>query len=562
MLRSLSIRHFAIIDRVELSMEAGFGVITGETGAGKSILIDALGLIIGGRADASMVSKGSEQADLSALFEVIPDGEAHQWLVQQSMDESDGSLIIRRTIQSSGGSRAWINGHPASASQLKALGALLVEIHGQHAHQQLSNSDHQRALLDACCPRESCIAVAESFQHWRQSTKALSDFETDVGDAAQRELLAFQTQELKELALQPGEFQALEFEQEKRQRHQEIQQALSLACQLLSYDEEANVQALLQRASTSLEPISALDPSLSNALSLLQEASINITEAVGDLEGLADSEDEDPEALRHIDQRLETALKLARKHRVAPDELPALTERLVARLDNLDHQDQQREQLTKAKQAAEDRWRKAALTLSEQRHAVAKQLSQSVTNSLGLLGMTHATLAIEVHPQSDKKPSLHGLDELEILFTANPGHPPRPLAKVASGGELSRVALALMLAIGDKDTAMTRVFDEVDAGIGGETAHCVGDFLAQLGRKHQDNGQALCVTHLPQVAARADHHFQVIKDQKQQTSIRIRPLDHQQRVTEIARMLGDAASKTSLAHAEELINAHRSTHQS
>ena len=554
MLRSLAIRQFAIIDRVEVSLDSGFGVITGETGAGKSILVDALGLLVGARADATMVAKGAKHADLTALFELQPQSPGHEWLVDHAMEEPDNTLIIRRTIQSSGGSRAWINGHPVNASQLKELGGLLVEIHGQHAHQNLSSADHQRALVDTACPRDSRVAVTESFGQWKAAMQALEAFEADIGDQAQRELLAFQAEELLELGLQPGEFERLEAEQEKHQRFREIQEALSLACHLLSNDEQNNAHALLLRAMQRLEPISHLDSQLKNAVSLLQEASININEAVADLEAMVSDSEDDPALINTIDQRLESALKLARKHRVSPDELPALADTLSKRLEAIENQDEQRDALVQSEKLARSQWQTAASALSKARQSVASQLSKTVSESLKSLGMTHATLSVEINRVRSEQPSPHGLDEVSILFSANPGQPPKSLAKVASGGELSRVALALMLALGDKDQPMTRIFDEVDAGIGGETAHKVGDFLSRLGQAQDQQGQALCVTHLPQVAARADQHFRVTKDQSDRTTITITALDPKERIAEIARMLGDASSHTSMAHAKAMLD--------
>ncbi len=557
MLRVLNIRNFAIIEQVELNVADGFSVVTGETGAGKSILVDALTLLLGARAESAAVRSGQAQADLSALFELSPESPASAWLQANAMAEPDQSLLIRRTVQAAGGSRAWINGHPATASQIKDLGGLIVEIHGQHAHQRLSVPEHQRALLDAQCPRAMVNTLVSAHKDWHQATLALEQFEADLGDPAQLELLEFQVTELETLALREGEYQALEAEQEKRQRHGEIRQALMLARQWLSESDEGNAHTLLQQSLSALAPFQTLDERIGNAVSLLQETVINVSEAAGDLDQIDDEADDDPQTLHTINQRIDTTLALARKHRVKPEELPALLTTLSERLTNLQNQGEQREKLNQAVTAALAKWRERAQDVSDERSKVAKSLSAEVTTSLNDLGMNHAALVIEVTPKTDARPSPHGFDQVQILFTANPGQPPQALSKVASGGELSRIALALMLAVGQKDACMTRIFDEVDAGIGGETAHRVGDFLSQLAHHHGELGQALCVTHLPQVASRADHHFFVQKEQGKQTSIEITHLDQEARVRELARMLGNANSQTSLAHAKELIDAHK-----
>lgn len=561
MLRALTIKHFAIIDQAELELEPGFCVITGETGAGKSILVDALSLLIGQRADAGVVAKGQNKADLSAYFELTQASPALKWLQSNAMAEEDQTVVIRRTIQATGGSRAWINGHPASASQLKDLGAMLIEIHGQHAHQQLSKTEHQRQLVDTQCPKKLIDAVVQAHRLWHEAKLSLEQFEADMGDPSQLDLLTFQVKELEELALEAGEFVALEAEQERLQRQDEIQLAIQSAAASLDQDDGTSARRLLLQASQAIAPITELDARLANVATLLEEAVINLSEARSELEQLATEPDQDPERLSVINTRMTLALDLARKHRVRPEELPALADSLASRLEKIQDQDQQRALLTNAIKTTEAEWQRAAGALSQARRSAAKALSASVTKALSTLGMAHATLEIHINPNTDRSPSPKGFDEVAIAFSANPGQPPQPLSKVASGGELSRISLALTLAAGSDAYPMTRVFDEVDAGIGGETAHAVGDFLARVGKANPERSQALCVTHLAQVAARANHQFQVNKTQTNQTNdkktaIEIRLLSHNDRETEIARMLGDAHSKTSLAHARELLETH------
>lgn len=561
MLRALTIKQFAIIDHVELELEPGFCVITGETGAGKSILVDALSLLIGQRADAGVVAHGQDKADLSAYFELPKASPALKWLQSNAMAEEDQTVVVRRTLQASGGSRAWINGHPASATQLKDLGRLLIEIHGQHAHQQLSKAEHQRQLIDTQCPSTQVEAVAKTHQVWRDAKLALEQFEADMGDPTQLDLLTFQVKELQELGLSGGEFESLAAEQERLQRQDEIQLAIQSAAAALDQDDGNSARRLLLLASQAISPLTELDSRLANVATLLDETLINLTEARSELEQLAAEPDADSARLGTINARMGLALDLARKHRVKPEELPALTDALASRLEKIQDQDQQRAQLTAAIESTETDWRQAATALSQARKKAAKSLSQSVTRALASLGMAHASLQIGVNPNPDRAPSPKGFDEVSIAFTANPGQPAQPLSKVASGGELSRISLALTLAAGSDAHPMTRVFDEVDAGIGGETAHVVGDFLARVGAANAEQSQALCVTHLAQLAARANHQFQVQKKQVGQTdakktTIDVRRLDQNERATEIARMLGDAQSKTSLAHAQELLDAH------
>ena len=553
MLRALTIRDFAIIDHIELELEAGFGVITGETGAGKSILVDALALLVGARAEASVVASGQDKAELSAHFELDDNSPAMKWLQSNAMAETDGTVLIRRSIQASGGSRAWINGHPATASQLQDLGKHLVEIHGQHAHQRLSKPDHQRLLLDGQCPAALKEAVISSHRAWHDAKLALEQFEADVGDPAQLELLTFHVDELERLAMSPGEFEQLEADQERLQRQDEIQHALAQAQACLDQDDAPSARALIGQAIGALTPIAELDPRLANVATLLDEASIALSEAALEIDQLASTPDADPQLLASINQRLSAALDLSRKHQVKPHELPHLTESLSQRLEKMKDQDHQRERLVGEIGAAENTWRDAAKALSAARQKAAKTLSKQVIEALQTLGMGHARLEVSVQAQKERQPTPVGMDDVEILFSANPGQAPQRLAKVASGGELSRISLSLMLALGEQSQPMTRVFDEVDAGIGGETAHAVGRFLKAVGHAQPNRSQALCVTHLAQVAARADQHFSVTKSHHDQTQVSIVSLSSADRPTEIARMLGDARSDKSLAHAQELI---------
>jgi DNA repair protein RecN (Recombination protein N) len=553
MLRALSIRHFAIIESLELAFEPGFNAITGETGAGKSILIDALGLVLGDRADSSLIAPGQAQAELSASFELASDSEAMAWLKDQALDEED-QLIVRRLLSAQGSSRAWINGRSATIGQLAELGALLVEIHGQHEHQQLEKPETQRRLLDQQLDSALVKAVTSAHAEWQSALHALEQFEHEAGDPAQLELLRFQYRELEALSLKIGEYEELEVEQERLARSDEIRSSAAQAANALDQDDGPSVRGLLLEAGHSIERVKELDSHLNTIAGLLEEARINIDEALSELERFSELEGADPERLDQVNRRLEKSLDLARKHRVQPAELPNLAARLGERLDTLDHQDDRRQQLEARLATALKHWRQAADALSQARSEAARGLSEKVNQRLAELGMAQAQISIGVRPGGQERPGPHGQDRIAIEFSANPGQPLKSLSKVASGGELSRVSLALMIAARPSQGPLVRVFDEVDAGIGGETAQVVGRFLRQVA----SGGQAFCVTHLAQVAAFAEHQFQVRKSAIDgSTGVSIQALDDSQRVGEIARMLGSASSDRSQAHAREMLDSAR-----
>lgn len=550
MLRALSIRDFAIIERVELEFDAGFSVISGETGAGKSILIDALGLLLGERASLGQVAAGQAQADLSAEFDLPTRAGAVEWLQAQALAEEDGRLIVRRVVSAEGGSRAWINGRSATVGQLAELGAQLVEIHGQHEHQLLARPAVQREILDRQIDAAVLAGVGAAFESWRRAESERQAFERECGDPAQLELLQFQHRELVALALQPGEYEALEQDQERLARSDEIREGLARARAALDNDNAPSARDLLLEAASALERLAHLDSRLAEVASVLAEARINVDEAIGGLERVSGDEAEDPQTLDRINRRLEKCLDLARKHRLRAEELPQLTAELGHRLDRLSHQDEQRRVLDRSVDLALISWREAAEVLSAQRREAASVLADQVAERLSALGMAQSKVCIEVEARAEATPTPFGCDSIRILFSANPGQPPQALQKIASGGELSRISLALMIAARPQSYAPARVFDEVDAGIGGETAHVVGRFL----REAAGSGQAFCVTHLAQVAARADHHYRVEKSTGDGvTRISVQALDDSGRERELARMLGSRDSASSLAHARELL---------
>jgi DNA repair protein RecN (Recombination protein N) len=551
MLRFLSIRNFAIIEQVELEFAPGFNVISGETGAGKSILIDALGLLLGARAPAGKDSEADRQADLSAEFDLDPHPSARAWLEEHAMDDGN-QVLLRRVLPAKGASRAWINGRGATIGQLMEIGSLLVEIHGQHEHQRLSNADRQRALIDRQIDPTTGDAVAQAYADWRLARTELNAFEKDCGDPAQLELLQFQSRELEALDLKTGEYAELERQQEKLARGDEIRLCLDRAKAALDNDEGGAVRDLLTQAEQALDQVRTLDQRFVSVGDLIREAAINVDEATAELERFDLHDESDPRALEEINRRLEKCLDLSRKHRVRPDELPQLTQQISARLDALAHQDDQREALESNLKQSLKVWQTAADALTHQRQKAATSLAKATEIRLHKLGMTQAKFEIDVSRRDRSHPNEQGQDAIEFRFSANAGQSLQALHKVASGGELSRVSLALMIASQQGAEPPSRVFDEVDAGIGGETAHVVGAFLREVSR----GGQAFCVTHLAQVAARADHHYHVVKTQDaDHSSISVEALDRSGRENELARMLGNRRSAGSIAHAKEMLDS-------
>jgi DNA repair protein RecN (Recombination protein N) len=552
MLRALSIRHFAIIEAQDLEFEPGFTAITGETGAGKSILVDALGLLLGDRADTGMIAEGQDAAELSATFDLDDeDEEARTWLADQAMDEGE-QLILRRVVPRNGSSRAWINGRSSTIGQLAEIGRRLVEIHGQHEHQQLERAEVQRRLLDQQIDAAPLQAVAGAFEAWREAQSALEEFERAAGDPGQLELLKFQVDELNALQLRDGEFESLEAEQERLSRLDDIQQAIAHAGRILEGDDSPGVRSLLRDVRNRFSELRRLDPALEELAAILDEATINVDEAIAGLERMDSGDGTDLERLDDVNRRLERAVDLARKHRVDGERLTALTDELNERLARLENQGDERQSLLDQVEKAAATWREAAEALHRRRSATASILAKEVNGHLNALGMSQARIEFAVHHAPDGRPAPHGADQIEILFAGNPGQTPKALARVASGGELSRVSLALMIAARPTGGPRIRVFDEVDAGIGGQTATVVGRFLSEVA----GSGQAFSVTHLAQVAARADHQLQVTKSSDARSArIQTAALDASQRREEIARMLGGSVSEKSLMHADELLSA-------
>jgi DNA repair protein RecN (Recombination protein N) len=546
MLRTLSIRDFVIVDAIELEFAPGFSVFTGETGAGKSILIDALALALGGRGDASVVREGAAKADITAEFSASAELDA--WLAENEFSNEDGGALLRRVIDNAGRSKAFINGIVATATQLRELGEKLVDIHGQHAHQSLLKTDAQRVLLDNQAGLQDEVkAVAAAYKTWRALARQREEFETNAKNVLlERERLEWQVGELEKLAVKPGEWTDISNE------HSRLSHAASLiegAQEALNLISEADTPMLSQLSSlnTRIGKLVDLDAGLQPVLDALEPARIQLQEAVYALNDYLSRVELDPARLREVEVRLENIHSASRKFRVAADDLPQELETLSAQLKQLadaSDLDALRAQEEKLKAA----YTSAAQKLTKARSKAAKALGDAVTAAMQDLSMTGGKFAIALQPC---EPASYGLEQIEFMVAAHAGTTPRPLAKVASGGELARIALAISVITSSATATPTLIFDEVDSGIGGGVAEVVGRLLRRLGQDRQ----VLCVTHLPQVASQANQHFQVSKQSSNgKTVSSIDALDSTARVEEIARMLGGLEiTATTRSHARELL---------
>jgi DNA repair protein RecN (Recombination protein N) len=552
MLRTLTIRDFVIVDTLELEFSSGFSVLTGETGAGKSILIDALQLALGGRGDASMVREGAAKADITADFALT--AAAAAWLAQHEFAVDEGGALLRRVIDNAGRSKAYINGIAATAAQLRELGELLVDIHGQHAHQTLLKLDAQRALLDNQAAvrnpqlRDEVQAVASAWKAWRQLARQVEEYENNARNVLlERERLEWQVGELDKLAVKPGEWAEITNE------HSRLSHAASLlegAQEALAVISESDHPILSQLSSLNqkLSKLVDVDASLQAVLDCTEPARIQLQEAVYALNNYLDKVELDPGRLQAVDARMEAIHGTARKFRVTPEELPEEHAALSGKLQQLaDATDI--DGLKRQEDKARGRYMEAAEKLSRTRAEAAALLGSQVTAAMQELSMSGGSFVVALN---DAEPNVHGLEQVEFLVAGHAGVAPRPLAKVASGGELARISLAISVITSNATTVPTLIFDEVDTGIGGGVAEVVGRLLRRLGQ----NRQVLCVTHLPQVASQANQHFQVAKGTTDagKTVSRIDVLDNKARVEEVARMLGGIEiTETTRKHARELL---------
>lgn len=552
MLQRLTIRDFVIVDRLELEFAQGFGAFTGETGAGKSILVDALAFVLGERADSGLVRAGAARAEVTAAFDVAALPGVGEWLAEQDLAApEDGELLLRRVLEAGGRSRAYINGSPATLQQLKAVAEDLVDIHGQHAHQSLLRGDAQRALLDGQAGlRDDVRAVGEAWRAWQDARTLFDEAERNGAQLAEeRERLAWEVQELESLGLAGDEWESLNLEHKRLAHAASLIDGARYSLNVLS-DAEGACEEQLDGALTRLDDLSSFDPGLAAVAELLRSAQTELVEAVSELRRYADRVELDPDRLAEAERRIDAVLSCARKYRETPETLPARLESARQRLAQLGEASDL-EALAARVAAAESRYRGLAQALSKKRAKAAEALGKEVSAVMQELALSGGKFQIGLVPLEDG--SAHGLEQVEFRIAGLSGSAAKPLAKVASGGELSRISLAIQVVTTRQAKVPTLVFDEVDVGIGGGVAEVVGRLLHRLGQDRQ----VLCVTHLPQVAARADHQWQVAKSQKGgEVLSRVLSLDAPGRVEEIARMLGGVEiTATTRRHAEEMLAA-------
>jgi DNA repair protein RecN (Recombination protein N) len=554
MLVHLAVNNYAIVDHLELEIGGGMTAITGETGAGKSIMLDALSLTLGDRADSGAVRPGTDKADILATFDISKIPEATAWLAERDLASEDQQVILRRVITAEGRSRGYINGSPCPQQDLKALGGMLIDIHNQHEHQSLLKPDtHRRLLDDYAGSRELSRQVQLAAQRCKQTEQALHRASQKGEEQSSRlQLLTYQLEELDNLSLQEGEIQELENDQRQLANAEQIMQSCQQVINLCSENDSGSVLQALTASQQRLAAFKNNHHSLEEANGMLASAQIQIEEAVGELIRYLDHFEADPERQLQVEERLGFIHDLARKHRVNPDELTALQQKLIDELESMQQQDLDAERLTEELEAFREHYRQLAAELSAVRHTAAISLGEEVTRQIQQLGMPGGQVKIQLQPNDPQAFMPHGQESVELLISANPGQPPKPLAKVASGGELSRISLGIQVTTAQTSRVPTLVFDEVDVGIGGPTAEIVGSMLRKLG----SSGQVLTVTHLPQVAAHGHQHLFVRKEQTDEsTSTRIDHLSQEGRVQEIARMLGGVdMTEESLAHARKLMS--------
>jgi DNA repair protein RecN (Recombination protein N) len=552
-LAHLSVRDFAIVARLDLDLHAGMTVLTGETGAGKSILIDALGLTLGERASTKVVRSGAERAEVVAIFEFGQDCHAARYLAEQDLASADDECILRRVIGSDGRSRAQVNGRPVPLQTLRELGDLLVDIHGQHEHQSLLRGVAQRRILDEYAGHGAALeGLAALHDQWQTTRAAIENLTGGPEQRAQRiDFLRYQIKELDGLDIQSGELERLDREHRRLSHASELLTICGHSVDDIDGDGEMSLTARLARVLAALEKMLAMDHGVENIRTLLDGAGIQLSEAATELRRYRDSIDLDPGRLQVLNERLTAIHDAARKHQVEARELAALHQRLREEIAELEGSSARLMALQSALQDCLQAYADAARELHDSRVRAAETLSQAISSNIRELGMPRGQLHIDVQAQFEAPPSRTGADSVTFQVAINPGQPPLPLAKVASGGELSRISLAIQVIATHTSGVPTLIFDEVDAGVGGRVAEIVGRELRCLA----NNRQVLCVTHLPQVASLAQQHVQVQKrSQRRQTHTDLRNLSGEGRVEEIARMLGGVTiTDQALAHARQML---------
>lgn len=553
MLAQLTISNFAIVRELDIDFHRGMTAITGETGAGKSIAIDALGLCLGNRADGSTVRLRATRADLCARFTLADTPSAKQWLADNQLDEGS-ECLLRRTISADGRSRGFINGTPVPLSQLREVGQHLIQIHGQHAHQLLLKPEHQKQLLDAYADQPELLSqMRQAYQEWHYSCRQLAQYQQQVTEReARRQLLQYQLKELNEFSPQAGEYEQIDEEYKRLANSGQLLSFSQNALYLLADSDEQNIISLLYSAKNQLAELAEIDGKINELIVMLDDASIQISEASDELRHYSERLEMDPNRLFELEQRLSRQLSLAKKHHVSAEELPELHRQLLTEQQMLDDHEINQAELSDTVNLHYAQALNIAEQLHDKRQFFADELTQLITESMQALSMPHGKFKIQVQFIPDHL-SQEGADRLEFQVTTNPGQPLQALAKVASGGELSRIALAIQVITAQKMETPALIFDEVDVGISGPTAAIVGRLLRQLG----ESTQVMCVTHLPQVAGCGHQHYFVSKDTDgEATETHMSRLDKKARLQELARLLGGSeVTRNTLANAKELLAA-------
>lgn len=551
MLLNLNIINLAIVKSLNLDLNEGMSVLTGETGAGKSILLTALGLALGNRADSGYVRPNSKRAEINLDFDLSDAPLAKQWLEDNDLNDNQ-QCLIRRIVNQDGGSKAYINNRPVTLQSLKELSGLLVEIHGQHAHLTLLDSEQQRYLLDTFANNKKLLnEVNGTFHNWKKTNNELKTLIKASSDQAEREeLIRYQLEELQQLELESYNYSTLSNEHDKLANLDHILTEGQVQLDILYENEQQSVNQMLNHSVTALTDMAQFSSELTDINELLTGAQIQVEEASQQLRRYLETQEADPQRLSWLENQIGIIQDISRKHQVTPEQIPKLALSLEQELNNISHSSERIEDLTKVTQQILEEYQTLSSKLFENRSKNAKNLEKDISNIIKELGMPQGNFLVSITHLIGAPPKLNGNDNIEFLISANPGLPAKPLAKVASGGELSRISLAIQVTTSTDKTTPTMIFDEVDSGIGGGIAEIVGQKLRSL----SCNRQVLCVTHLPQVASQAHHHLYVKKDQSETTSSTVNVLNFDERVEEVARMLGGVnITENTISHAKEML---------
>ena len=553
MLTQLSVNNFAIVRHLILDLEQGMSVITGETGAGKSIAIDALGLCLGYRSESSMIRHGADKADISATFFMQPNSPAYQWLAERELldEENPQECILRRMINLEGRSKAFVNNHPIPASQLRELGQYLIHLNGQHAPQLLLKNEYQLELIDNYANLHADLAeMQQSYQYWRKQYQLRKNYHQQCAEnEARKQLLQYQVEELDEFAIKENEFEEMEETHARLSNAESLTELSQSVLEVLSND-NVNADSLIYQAIRDLEDLAEVDTRYQSALDMLNEALIQVQEASSEVRNLADHIEQDPEMLKELDERIAKTISLSRKHHVLPNQLWQHHAKLQQELQELLDHSQNEQTLIEQERAAHQQCVQLAEKISVKRKQAGEKLAEQVTQQIKQLSMENGEFFVDVK-FDPKKLSPQGADFVEFNLRSNLGQLMQPLAKIASGGELSRISLAVQVLTANKLSTPTIIFDEVDVGISGSAATTVGKLLRQLGKKCQ----VLCVTHLPQVASYGHHHFNVQKYvENNQTETQMTHLKEEEKISALARLLGGSKiTEAVLANAKEML---------